>query len=143
MSTGPAGTGRKMHIGLSCGGLPSDSMAEMIKDAYVTIDVGNLARSVKFYTKVLGLRLVKKYGNYWADIKAPGIWIGLHGPHEKGRRSKTSGNVAIGFTPRDIEKAVLTLKKKGVKTKLETTEWGWYADFKDPDGTFLYFWAEK
>ena len=117
-------------------------MVEMVKDAYVTIDIGNMARAVKFYTKVLGLRLVKKYGNYWADIKAPGIWIGLHGPHEKGPRPKNSGNMAIGFTVRDMDKAVLALKKKGVRVKREESEWGRLAEFKDPDGSDLYFWQE-
>jgi len=117
-------------------------MAEMVKDAYVTIDVGNMARAVKFYTKVLGLRLVKKYGNYWADIKAPGIWIGLHGPHEKVRRAKSSGNMAIGFTVRDMDKAVLALQKKGIKVKRAQSQWGRLAEFKDPDGTDLYFWQE-
>jgi predicted enzyme related to lactoylglutathione lyase len=115
-------------------------MAEIMKDAYVTVEVGNMARAVKFYTKVLGLKLVNNYKGYWADIKGPGLWIGLHLDHEDGPKKHGSGNVSIGFTPKDIEKAVLALKKKGIKIKLEETEWGRYAEFKDPDGTDLYFW---
>jgi catechol 2,3-dioxygenase-like lactoylglutathione lyase family enzyme len=116
-------------------------MAEIMKDAYVTVEVANMARAVKFYTKVLGLKLVKNYKGYWADIKAPGLWIGLHLDHEGGPKKKGSGNMSIGFTPKDIVKAVQSLKKKGVRIKLEETEWGHYAEFKDPDGTDLYLWT--
>lgn len=115
-------------------------MVEMVKDAYVTIEVSNVARAVKFYTKVLGLKLVKKYDDYWADIKAPGLWIGLHLDHEGGPKRKGSGNMSVGFTARDIDKAAKALQRKGVKIEVEDLEWGRYAGFKDPDGTDLYFW---
>ena len=115
-------------------------MVDMVSDAYVTIEVSNVARAVKFYTKVLGLKLVKKYDEYWADIKAPGLWIGLHLDHEDGPKKKSSGNMSIGFTARDIDKAATALQKKGIKIKVEDLEWGRYAGFKDPDGTELYFW---
>ena len=118
-------------------------MVEMMKDAYVTIDVSNMARAIRFYTKVLGLKLVHNYKGYWADIKAPHMWIGLHLDHEGGPRKKGSGNMSIGFTPKDIEKAVKLLKKKHIKVKLEEMEWGRYAEFKDPDGTDMYLWTEK
>ena len=117
-------------------------MAEMVRDAYVTIEVSNMGRAIKFYTKVLGLKLVKRYDNYWADIKAPGVWMGLHLAHEGGRRKKGSGNMSIGFDVKDMDKAVKALQKKGVRVKRQDSDWGRMAEFTDPDGTDLYFWQE-
>jgi len=115
-------------------------MADMIKDAYVTIDVRDMAKAVRFYTKTLGLKLVKNYKGYWADIKAPGIWIGLHLDHEKRLKGKKgSGNVSIGLDVLDMDKAVARLKKKSVRFKSYEMEWGRFAEFQDPDGTDLYF----
>jgi catechol 2,3-dioxygenase-like lactoylglutathione lyase family enzyme len=117
-------------------------MAGIVKDAYVTIEVADLGRAVGFYTRVLGLKLVKRYGDFWADIKAPGTWIGLHLAHEGGRRRKGSGNMSVGFDVRDMDKAVKALKKRGVKVKRQDSDWGRMAEFCDPDGTDLYFWQE-
>ncbi|MBK9985229.1 MAG: VOC family protein [Saprospiraceae bacterium] len=48
----------------------------------LTIMVRNMDQSIAFYTDVLGFKIIRRYGNHYAQIEAPGIIIGLH-PSEK------------------------------------------------------------
>ena len=115
-------------------------MAEIAKDAYVTIEVSDVGRAIKFYTKVLGLKMVKKWGKYRAELQAPGMYIALQASDDKPPKKVGSGNVSIGFGVADLDKALKHLEKKRVKSKLFEEEWGRWAEFSDPDGTFLCFW---
>jgi len=115
-------------------------MAEIAKDAYVTIEVSDVNRAIGFYTKVLGLKRVKKWGDYWAELQAPGLYVALHASDDKPAKKVGSGNMSIGFGVKELDKALKHLKKKNVKAKLFEEEWGRWAEFTDPDGTFLYFW---
>ncbi len=48
-----------------------------IKDANVTIMVKDMDSSVSFYQSI-GLTLKQRWSNYYAQLTAPGITIGLH-----------------------------------------------------------------
>jgi hypothetical protein len=55
----------------------------MIKEANVTVIVSGLNRGIKFYTEAMGLKLGNQLRTQWAEIRGPGLTIGLHppGPH--------------------------------------------------------------
>ena len=106
----------------------------------VTVMISNMKRSLAFYTKTLGMKLRYRAHNEWAEVKAPGLVIGLHGMHGHGRAPAKSESVSIGFTVKRLEKAMETLKKKGVKFSPHIMDEGpvRLAFFTDPDGTPLY-----
>ena len=74
----------------------------MMSDAYVTIMVSNMERSIKFYIKILGFKLRSRFGNKWADVTGHGITIGLH-PKEN-KKATNSGTVSIGFSVKNLDK---------------------------------------
>ena len=49
-----------------------------VKGSNVTLMVASMARSVKFYTETLGLKLKVRHSSHWAEIAADGLIIGLH-----------------------------------------------------------------
>lgn len=107
----------------------------------VTVMISNMTRSLKFYTKTLGLKL--RYGPHhgeWAEVKAPGLVIGLHRTYGHGPRPGKSESLSIGFTVKSLEKAMALLKKKGVRFSPRIVDEGpvSLAFFTDPDGTPLY-----
>ena len=51
---------------------------EGLKRTTVTVMVSNLDTAVSFYTEQLGLKLIKRYGEHYAEIETPGFSIGLH-----------------------------------------------------------------
>lgn len=106
----------------------------------VTVMVSSVKRAVEFYTKKLGLKLRYKPHEEWAEVKAPGLVIGLHGMHGHGRAPEKSESVSIGFTVKRLEKAMESLKKKGVHFSPRIMDEGpvRLAFFSDPDKTPLY-----
>ena len=74
-----------------------------IKEANVTLNVKNLDKSISFYESI-GLTVKNRWANYYAQLAAPGIVIGLH-PTSDANLKDNSGNVSIGFTPDDFEEA--------------------------------------
>lgn len=107
----------------------------------VTVMISNMARSLKFYTKTLGLKLqFKAPHGEWAEVKGPGLVIGLHRTYGHGPRPGKSESLSIGFTVRSLGKAMSLLKKKGVRFSPQIMDEGpvRLAFFTDPDGTPLY-----
>ena len=106
----------------------------------VTVMISNMKRSLAFYTKTLGMKLRYKAHNEWAEVKAPGLVIGLHRTYGPGSRPGKSERLSIGFTVKFLEKAMTSLKKKGVKFSPHIMDEGpvRLAFFTDPDGTPLY-----
>ncbi len=102
----------------------------------LTIMVRNMDQSIAFYIHVLGFKLMKRYGNHYAQIAAPGIIIGLH-PSEKGMN--TSENISIGFTVHHLDEAKIHLVESNIVHYERKEEDGNFIHFKDPDGTPLYF----
>lgn len=108
----------------------------IIKDSNVTIMVKDMDKSVSFYQS-LGFTLKNRWGNYYAQISAPGVVIGLH---PAGNSQFTgSGNISIGFTTDDFEEAKTLLSQLPVNVQSREEEGGQFLHFNDPDGTLLYF----
>ncbi len=108
-----------------------------IKDSNITINVKDLDRSVLFYESI-GLTIKNRWGNYYAQLTAPGLVIGLHPAHDN-FLTDNSGNVSIGFTADDFEQTKSLLKKLTITATDRLEEGGQFLHFKDPDGTSLYF----
>jgi catechol 2,3-dioxygenase-like lactoylglutathione lyase family enzyme len=108
-----------------------------IKDSNITINVKDLDKSILFYQSI-GLTLKNRWGNYYAQLTAPGIVIGLH-PAGETNLTGNSGNVSIGFTTDNIEETKLSLEQLSIHGTERQEEGGSFLHFYDPDGTSLYF----
>jgi len=106
-----------------------------VKNTNVTIMVSNLDRAIAFYTEILGMELKGRYGDHWADIKGPGISIGLH-PTEKEMTRSDNLQIALGVS--NIREAIEALRSSGVEVKDNSEEMVKLATFHDPDGNTLY-----
>lgn len=112
----------------------------MFSNGNATIFVSDMDRSVNFYTKILGLKLAERFGNDWASIEGGKLAIGLH-PASKQNPAGKHGSTIIGLElSGNIEEAITTLKKQGVKFQGAVSEdnAGKSAYFEDPDGNLLY-----
>lgn len=106
-----------------------------LKGCNVTVMVSNIDAGVDFYTQKLGLELKQRYGDYYAEIEAPGLKIGLHPTSDKVQKGN---NLSIGFGVGDFDQALEDLKTKGIKIQVEEEGWGRLGNFEDPDGNKLY-----
>lgn len=114
----------------------------MITGGNATVMVRDFDRAVRFYTEALGLELRLRAGDEWAEIAAgPGLMIGLH-PWSPGHGPEPgkAGAISLGLEVRPIEKAIETLRAKGVSFRgpVEDNENVKLAFFADPDGNPLY-----
>jgi catechol 2,3-dioxygenase-like lactoylglutathione lyase family enzyme len=113
----------------------------MITGGNVTIFVSNMDRAVRFYTEVLGLRLVHRFGDHWASIDAgPGLSIGLH-PASPQSPAGRRGSITIGLqVAADISGEVERLRERGVVFEGDIVDDGAirFANFADPDGNSGY-----
>src|SRR6185369_5198614 len=112
-----------------------------IKQSNVTINVKDMDRSVSFYQSI-GFSIKNRWGNFYAQLEAPGIVIGLH-PASNGNLVGNSGNVSIGFTTDNIEETRYSLQQLSIATTERSEEGGQFLHFNDPDGTALYFIKSK
>ena len=108
-----------------------------IKQANVTVNIKDMDRSISFYQSI-GLTLKQRWANYYAQLIAPGITIGLH-PFNTNTKPGTNDNISIGFTTDNFEEAESELVKLKIKTTARQEEGGKFLHFNDPDGTALYF----
>ena len=79
----------------------------VIKDSNVTIMVKDMDKSISFYQSI-GFAIKNRWQNYYAQITAPGITIGLH-PTDKNPAG--SGNISIGFTTDNFEETKTLLSE--------------------------------
>jgi predicted enzyme related to lactoylglutathione lyase len=108
-----------------------------IKESNVTLNVKDLENSISFYESI-GLTVKNRWGNYYAQLKAPDIVIGLH-PTSQSASKGNSGNSSIGFTVDDFDEAKSLLQKLSIEATYRQEEGGEFIHFNDPDGTALYF----
>lgn len=107
---------------------------------YVMAMVSNMEASVKFYRDALGLKL-RFESPEWTEFETEGTTLALHragAPAGQASQSSAAGSLKIGFNVDDIERAVLTLKERGVRflqePTLQPSEGIKLAAFIDPDG---------
>jgi len=108
-----------------------------ITNSNLTINVLDLNKSISFYES-LGLKLHNRWGNHYAQLKAPNLIIGLH-PTDESKMLGNSGNVSIGFTTDDFDHTKSMLKKLSIKFNERKEDGGDFLHFNDPDGTAIYF----
>src|SRR4051812_18051849 len=93
-------------------------MAEpaLIRGGTATVYVSDMDRAILFYTQTLGLTLVNRIANEWAEIDAgTGFIIGVHPARPPVTRPAISGSINIEFRAiGTLEATVLTLQKRGV-----------------------------
>jgi catechol 2,3-dioxygenase-like lactoylglutathione lyase family enzyme len=113
--------------------------------ANVTLSVRDLPASVRFYTETLGLELAARHGDHWAEVRAPGVTIGLHpgrGPADAALDPTAArapdGDVSIGFVVSDFDGVVAGLEERGITTRVTNTPRARSAYFADLDGHSLY-----
>lgn len=122
----------------------------LISGGVATVFVTDMDRAARFYCDQLGLRLVFRAGNHWAQIHAgQGFMIGLHPSTGGGSNPPgVNGGVQIGLNvTRPIEEVVADLQSRGVSFagELVNDEQGGIklAFLADPDGNQLYLCESK
>ena len=110
----------------------------MFKQGILTVLVTDMNRAVAFYTDTLGLEAGPRYGDEWAEVRAPGLRIGLH-PGGKRAVVEPGRHYTIGLEVDDLDVVRKTLESRGVKFSGTTPDRGLrIANFTDPDGNPLY-----
>ena len=106
-----------------------------IVNCTVTIHVTDINKAIQFYTEVVGFELIINYGQYYAELQAPGLFIGLHTSDKK---VQVGNNMSIGIAVRNINYCVEKLKENGIE--IDAVEDGpiTIASFSDPDGNGFY-----
>jgi len=118
----------------------------VIQGGIATIFVSEMQRSVDFYTNVLGLRLVHRAGDHWAQLDAGGLAIGLHPASDRNPAPGTPGAITLGLAlDVPIAEAVAALGAHGVEVRGPEPGDGGVrlAFFADPDGNPLYLAEES
>ena len=102
----------------------------------VILAVKDLAKSVEFYNKILGMPIKRQREN-WVDLGQSGALLSLHPANESSPHSSTSvdNGVLIGLLVGDVASAVDELKSKDVKIHrdIQEREAGKNAIILDPD----------
>jgi catechol 2,3-dioxygenase len=96
--------------------------------------VSDLGRAVEFYEGVLGLRLLRRDADNWAEFDAGGRRFALHSAVEG--QALTPGGATAVFKVDDLDRAKRELSSRGVEFGHEGDVAGYarFASFDDPDG---------
>ncbi len=111
--------------------------AFQIKSSTITINTSDLNRAIRFYSSI-GLSLLHRWDDYYAEMSAPGMKIGLH-PVRDHKKVMGSGSTSIGFIAEDFKAVKPMLESLGIPFTERNEEGGSFFHFQDPDGTALYF----
>mgnify|MGYP000594066111 CR=1 FL=1 len=113
---------------------------ENLQKCRINAMVANMDKSIAFYTETLELDLIQQYGNYYAEIQAPGLLIGLHPASEK---TTIGTNLSIGFSVVNFDNTIEKLSAKGIEFKLEQEGYIRLAYFTDLDKNQLFLAENK
>lgn len=96
--------------------------------------VSDMDRSVAFYRDVLGLSLVRRDGDAWAEFDAGGPRFALHGAVDG--HPIAPGGAAAAFEVDDLDRALAALSARGVTFGHQGDVQGYarFVSFLDPDG---------
>jgi predicted enzyme related to lactoylglutathione lyase len=99
--------------------------------------VTDMDRAARFYGEVLGLALVRRDGDEWAEFDAGSTRLALHA-RGSGQPHVTGGATAV-FQVEDLDAAKVALSSRGVEFGHEGEVKGFarFASFADPDGNTL------
>ena len=112
-----------------------------IKDSNITIMVKDMDKSIAFYQSI-GFLIKQRWQNYYAQLVASGITIGLH-PANESNSTNNSGNISIGFSTENFDITKKGLEQLNINFTAREEEGGQFLHFADPDGTSLYFIKSK
>lgn len=92
----------------------------------------DMERAVAFYTDVVGLPLVRREGDEWAELDAGTVRFALHATDEN---APGSGTVVLRVG--DLDEARWALEQRGATFDAfvgEVPGYARFATFRDPDG---------
>ena len=121
------------------------------KVAFFEIPASNFMQAKAFYEKVFDWKV-----DLWGDEGA----MALTTPVDKDQKPTEPGGINGGFYKRksshdqpsfgvetdDIDKTLAAIEKAGGKVmtpKHAIGEWGWMADFADPEGNVMALWEQR
>ncbi|MCH8903262.1 MAG: VOC family protein [Bacteroidetes bacterium] len=113
---------------------------ENLQKCRINVMVSNMDSAVEFYSEKLGLELINRYGDDYAEIQAPGLMIGLHPNTEN---TTVGNNISIGFGVINFDKTIENLQAKGIEFTIEEEEWVRLALFTDLDNNALFLAENK
>jgi len=103
--------------------------------------VSDLARSIRFYSEILGFDLASE--DVVARFDVDGVLLELV-PASSASKYAGGGNARLCLSVDDIERAVAELRAAGITVgDLEEVQNGLLAAFEDPDGNELVLWQAK
>lgn len=111
--------------------MPSEGPVGAIDHVYYW--TGDMDRAVAFYGEVLGLAVLHRAGNEWAEFEGGSVRLALHGTEEGSLPA--SGTVV--FRVDDLDEARWSLEQRGVAFdghESEVPGFARFATFHDPDG---------
>lgn len=97
----------------------------------------DMEAAVAFYRDVVGLTLLRREGDRWAEFDAGSLRFALHG--RGADRPVPAGGTAV-FAVDDLDEARWALERKGVRFEDhvgETEDGARFAGFRDPDGNIV------
>jgi len=101
--------------------------------------ISNMDKAIEFYQDKLDLELIERYGDHYAEVKAPDLLIGLHPMTEK---VVQGNNLSIGFGVVEFDSTIKELESRGIEFNLEQDGWIRLAHFTDYDNNQLFL-AER
>lgn len=107
------------------------------RGALVVIQARDFERAVTFYTDVLGLDLSFRRESLWAEVRAPGLSLGIEAASDG--TVVGGGSTAVVFEVRDIARIAEVLRSRGVAFlgPIEESFHGKTASFLDSEGNLL------
>jgi catechol 2,3-dioxygenase-like lactoylglutathione lyase family enzyme len=118
-----------------------DVRAAMIRGIkFVSIPVSNQDVSLKFYTELIGMKVITDQPfmpqQRWIELMIPGADTGVALFTPEGHEKRIGEFQSISFWCDDVFATADALRKKGVVFTKEpaTEQWGSAAVFSDPDG---------
>ncbi len=102
--------------------------------------VANMDKAVDFYIIKLGLELINRYDDDYAEIQAASMIIGLH---PAGKKLSIGNNLSIGFGVADFDKTLENLQSNGIQFTVENDGWIRLAHFTDIDNNQMFLAENK
>lgn len=110
-----------------------------VKKGMLHINVSDVDTSLKFYSEILGFKVLSNYGNQFGEVQGHGLTIGIHKSSIPSKQFDYSA-LSIGLEVEDLDSVISELKSKNVVFHGKILDDGpvRIAYFQDPDGNPLY-----